>query len=178
MNAIELLSRDLVALTFLFSAAWKLRNRADFAVALASALPRIGRRGHLVGPAVGSLEVGIGAGLLALPTWWEFGLAAVLFLIIFSAYLTQADSLANGCGCWRPVRRGRAPAWPYLVRNGLLLLLAAAGSVYRHGLAPGAEVALAAAAVIPAWLVMEIPNVTQLLASTTATQTVNLGGEL
>lgn len=166
MSALWLLCRSIVAITFVLSAAWKLRNRADFNAVVAGGPLRLrGLWQTSLAPAVALLEIVIGAGLLLFPGSWPLGAAAVLFLVVFSVFLARAGSLANGCGCWRPVRRGSGTAKPFLVRNGLLIVLAGVGTLPSHGLGVGAQVTLAAAAALPAWMIMEIPTVAELLSS-------------
>jgi uncharacterized membrane protein YphA (DoxX/SURF4 family) len=154
-----------VALTFLLSAAWKVRHSVGFSVVIAGAarrpLPAWSTR---LGPFVVLLEIVIATGLLlGFPEAWASSLAAALFLIAFSVFLARADSLANGCGCWQPARRGDTSATPYLVRNAVLIVLAAIGAAQSRALSPASQAAVAAIALLPAWLVMEVPTVLELL---------------
>jgi hypothetical protein len=167
-----------VALTFLFSAAWKVRHSVGFSVVIAGAtrrpLPAWSTR---LGPFVVLLEILIAAGLLfGFPEIWIASLAAGLFLIAFSVFLARADSLANGCGCWRPVRRGDTSAAPYLVRNGILIVLTAIGAAQPRAVSIASQAAVIAIALLPAWLVMEVPTVLELLRPTGARRvTARLG---
>jgi hypothetical protein len=156
--------RAVVAVTFLLSAVWKLRNRADFGTVLASAFPALSwKRGAWLGPTVGTLEIVISASLVAFSQSWIPAFAAIAFLIIFSIFLARAKSLANGCGCWRPVRRGHTGAAPYLVRNTILIVLAAAGAAQGDAMTIGSQTAVVAIALLPAWLIMEVPTIVDLL---------------
>jgi hypothetical protein len=167
-----------VALTFLLSAAWKVGHSVGFSVVIAGAtrrpLPAWSTR---LGPFVVLLEILIAVGLLfGFPEIWIASLAAGLFLVAFSVFLARADSLANGCGCWRPVRRGDTSAAPYLVRNGVLIVLTAVGAAQPRAVSIASQAAVTAIAVLPAWLVMEIPTVLELLAPTSARRvTARLG---
>jgi uncharacterized membrane protein YphA (DoxX/SURF4 family) len=169
MFYILVLCRAIVGFTFILSAYWKLRNRAVFDAVVAGAARAPAPRKHLrtvrrlVAPAVASVEIVVGAGLFLLPVAWIPALCSVLFLLIFSGFLLRAGSLANGCGCWRPPQSGHSDASPYLIRNGLLIALAAAsaGSSQVPAIAP--RIALSAAGLLPALLIMEIPGVVELV---------------
>jgi len=166
MGAFAVLCRSIVGITFLLSAAWKLRHREDFNVVVASSSWRLSRTARVaLGPVVGVLEVVIGVGLLLFPTSWPLVLVAILFLVGFSVFLARAGSLANGCGCWRPVRRGGGRAGPYLARNALLIALAAAAGLHSYTIGIASEITLVAVALLPAWLIMEVPNFADLLNS-------------
>jgi hypothetical protein len=158
------LFRSVVAVTFLLSAAWKLRHRADFDAVVAGANRRLrGHRAGAIGLLVAAAEISIGVTLIVIPASRIPAIFAVIFLIAFSIFLSRADSLANGCGCWSPAQRRNANAEPYVIRNALLAILAIAGAVAPHFAGIGSEVLLAAVALLPAWLVMEIPTVAALL---------------
>jgi hypothetical protein len=164
MSDLLLLCRTILAATFILSAVWKLRNRAQFRVVLVAGPLRLGGVAQkAIGPAVASLELAIAAALLLFPTSWPLGLAAITFLVAFSIFLARSHSLANGCGCWRPARRGGGGVRPYLIRNGLLIAIAAFGSIPAHGIRIGDQIALAALSLLPAWLVMEIPALAEIL---------------
>jgi len=164
------LCRMVVAWTFLLSAVWKVRHSVGFSVVIAGAarrpLPAWSAR---LGPFVVLLEILIAAGLiLGFPEVWVSSLAAALFLIAFSVFLVRADSLANGCGCWQPARRGDTGAAPYLVRNAVLIVLAALGAAQPRALSLASQAVVVAIALLPAWLVMEVPTVIELLRPTGA----------
>jgi hypothetical protein len=159
------LARFIVAFTFLFSAFWKARHSAAFTAVIAGAARRrLPAWSSRMGPLVALLEVVVAIGLLlGYPEIWISSLVAATFLIAFSVFLARADSLANGCGCWEPVRRGDASAAPFLVRNAVLIVLAAIGATQQSTLGIAPQAAVAAIALLPAWLVMEIPTVLELL---------------
>lgn len=118
-----------------------------------------------IGPLVAGLEILIGIGLLIFPTFWPLGLAAIVFLIAFSVFLARAGSLANGCGCWRPARRGGSHAAPYLIRNTFLIILSALAGIRAYHLGVTTDIAIIAVSLIPAWLIMEVPSFAELLSS-------------
>jgi Methylamine utilisation protein MauE len=157
--------RTLVAVTFVFSASWKLANRSQFRLVLASASGRL--RGpwlSALGPAVAVAELAIAVSLVAFPADRAPSVAAAVSLILFSTFLVRAESLANGCGCWRPTRTGRASPLPYLIRNAPLVAV----TIYTSVAAPrpvsaGSEAVLLLVAVPLAWLVMEVPAVAEML---------------
>ncbi|SRR5260221_4365375 len=164
MAAVSDLCRIIVAITFLLSAAWKVRHSIGFSVVIAGAarrpLPAWSTR---LGPLVVLLEILIATALLGFPEVWVSSVAAALFLIAFSVFLASADSLANGCGCWQPVRRGDTSAAPYLARNAVLIVLTAVGAAQPRALSLASQAVLVSIAVLPALLVMEIPTVLELL---------------
>jgi uncharacterized membrane protein YphA (DoxX/SURF4 family) len=169
MSYFLVLCRAIVGCTFVLSAYWKLRHRTVFDAVVAGAARAPIARSHpkplrrVLAPAVATLEFVVAGALFLLPIAWIPALAAVLFLIIFSGFLLRAGTLANGCGCWRPPQSGHSDASPYLIRNGLLIGLAAAGAVSSQALAPAPRIALIAAGLLPALLIMEIPAVAELL---------------
>jgi uncharacterized membrane protein YphA (DoxX/SURF4 family) len=178
--SILILCRSIVAITFLLSAAWKLRNPAEFQLAISGRLPMFhGKVRERIPQIVAGVELCLGLALLLDLRSWFIGLLGVVFLIGFSAFLARAGSLINGCGCWRPVRHGPTSARFFLARNLLLIILAGAGSFVARGASAGAELAIVAAALIPSWLVMEIPGIAALLsAPERRPRPINLGGKV
>jgi uncharacterized membrane protein YphA (DoxX/SURF4 family) len=165
LSEVIILMRSVVAIAFILSAVWKLSHRAAFDAVVAGNSWRILRRAprSTLGPAVALLEILIGIGMLVAFMPWITITAAVLFLVIFSIFLLRANSLANGCGCWNPARHGRAQAAPYIVRNGLLICLAIAGAAPAHGPGIALRVGVVGVALLPAFLLMEIPTVLDLV---------------
>jgi hypothetical protein len=174
MTLVSDMCRMVVAVTFLLSAAWKVRHSAGFSVVIAGAARRpLPAWSAGLGPFVVLLEILIATGLLlGFPEVWVPSSAAALFVIAFSVFLARADSLANGCGCWQPVRHGDTSAAPYLARNTVLVALTAVGAVQPRALSLASQGVMAAIALLPAWLVMEVPTVLELLRPTGARRVV------
>lgn len=161
--------RTLVALTFVLSASWKVVNRSQFKLVLASASGRLREPWiSVLGPVVAFVELAIAVSLVAFPGYRAPSVAAAASLILFSIFLVRAESLANGCGCWRPTRTGRASPWHYLMRNlPLIALTICTAVVSARTVAAGSEVVLLLVAVPLAWLVMEVPTVAEMLSGST-----------
>jgi hypothetical protein len=160
-----MLCRLIVAITFVMSAVWKLSHRIQYRAAVVTAwhLPaKLVTASALVVPVV---ELLVGASLIALPATRLPVIAAALFIVGFSLFLARAQSLANGCGCWRPARQGTGSARPYLARNALLAILAALAASSPASLSPRTEAVIFAIALLPAWLIMEAPVIVEVLSS-------------
>jgi methylamine utilization protein MauE len=161
-----ILCRSIVALAFLFSAGWKISHPGQFNAVVAGgpqSLRRVRRRLLSSGPAIAAVEVIVAAALIICRPSWIPALAAVLFLGIFSLFLLRADSLANGCGCWRAPQRRSDSARFYIVRNSLLAVFACVGGIWNGSAPTGQKVAVAALAIIPALLIMEIPTIAEFM---------------
>jgi hypothetical protein len=154
-DAIGFVVRACVATTFVLSAGWKLRHRAEFLAVLRSM--RIARSpARVLGVLVPALEGGV-AVLLVLPgePGQLGGAAAAALIVVLSATLLRRD-LSAGCGCWSGTRPERGPL---LARNGVLLTLAIV-AVFLAPSALSAElVAVLPIAVIFAVLIIEIPTI-------------------
>jgi methylamine utilization protein MauE len=158
------LCRLTVAATFILSASWKLVHRASFDAVLAGSSRRFrGGRKHALGPVVAAVELAVAVALVVSPTAWIPSVVAEVFLLAFSVFLARAESLANGCGCWRPPQNHRESARPYLVRNGILVMFTAIGAFGAGGLRLMPWIAVAALAILPALFIMEIPSVAAIL---------------
>jgi uncharacterized membrane protein YphA (DoxX/SURF4 family) len=158
---VVVLCRVIVALTFVLSGVWKLQNRPAFiAVVMSSSGRWRGARVSALGPSIAAFELLIALLLLTGFAAVVGAAAAGFFLIAFSIFLARADSLANGCGCWRPPQQSREELAPYLVRNLILVGLTVVGVAGTPGhVAVGLRFVLIGTALIPAVMIMEIPTI-------------------
>jgi hypothetical protein len=165
MDDLVSLCRFIVALAFLSSAAWKVAHPGHFSAVLAGGPPAsraLARTGPAASLVFAAVEMALALTLVLVRPHWLPAAVTVAFLAAFSAFLIRADSLANGCGCWRPPQAGAPRAAPYVLRNSLLAALAAGGGIGSGTLSPGPAVTLGALAILPALLVMELPTIAEL----------------
>ncbi len=167
-SGVIVLCRCLVAVAFLMSAGWKLRNKAGFNVVMSGSSSVLLRKASIataLRPALSLAEAVAAIFLIVAASQIYVYMATAIalgVLLATSAFLLRADSLANGCGCWRPVRRGRARAAPYLVRNALLIILVIAAALPAQRPGAGLVLVLVVGSLLPAMLIMEIPTVLEI----------------
>lgn len=165
VTTLAVLCRSTVAIAFLLSAGWKLSHPIEFETVMAGAplsLQRIVGSFPLKGPLVAAAEILIAIAILVDQLRWIAAFTAIGFLVLFSIFLARADTLANGCGCWRAPQRRKNSAKPYIIRNYLLAAIALISVASGQAATPTAHLALGAAAFLPALLLMEVPTIISL----------------
>jgi methylamine utilization protein MauE len=166
------LSRSVVAIVLLLSAAWKSQHVVEFRASYRQIAPRSLRTwDSKARRLIVAVEIGVGLALLyAVPPFNRLAPVASIALIGgFTVALIWTPDLAVGCGCWRSSMSGedvdfRTKAG--IVRRNSLLLFA--GIVGALSPAPGAFVlrlAAAGAAVPLAVLVLETPTISSVVSS-------------
>lgn len=153
-----LLSRTIVAVAFLLTAGWKLKNVTEFDSALRETSPVLARRPSLARTTLATAELVIAAGLLTSGSVARASAFAAIALVALTTVTTlRRRSLAAGCGCWRAAAGNGDRRGSLALRNAILggLSVAGATSVASVPLAHRSFLSVVAAAF--ALLVLEIP---------------------
>jgi hypothetical protein len=151
------LARCCVGVSFVLSAAWKIRHRSEFEAALLAAVRITGLRRTLrfVVPAAEMITPGV---LLAPGRPGTIGAAAAGGLVVVLGSTLLRRDLSAGCGCWSAPRVSRGAL---LTRNAILLVLSAASIPASVQLTWPLALFSLAAGTLFAFLVMEIPSIHQ-----------------
>jgi len=169
MNTVgPLLGRDVLAVAFGFTAAWKVTHRQEYAISFTRLRPSFIREFEL--PARAGLilaELTCAVLLATAPAingiMAESGpVLAIALLAVFTVTIARQRSVAD-CGCWSsPVTGPGGPdvKGPLLARNGILLCAALVAAVpVRAGISAGLLFSAAAFAVVIAPVILELPQV-------------------
>jgi hypothetical protein len=163
-----LLGRDILAVTFGLTAAWKLTHRREYAASFIGLRPSFIREFEL--PArVGLVlaELGCAAGL-AVTAGLRGAVAeagpvlAIALLLALTVAVVRQPSVAD-CGCWSSPAagpHGQDVKRPLLARNGILLAAGLAAVIPVRAAVPvGLLLSAAAFAAVVAPVVLELPQV-------------------
>ncbi len=163
-----LLGRDILAVAFLLTAAWKVTHRRESAISFTSLRPSLIREFELP-VRVGLILCELGcAVLLAVapdtrrPVAEAGPVLAIALLVALTIAVARQPTVAD-CGCWSsPVAGsgGQDVRRPLLARNGILLAAAVAAVIpVRAGVSAGLLLSAAAFAAVAAPIVLELPQV-------------------
>lgn len=152
--------RSTVAFVLVLSAAWKLRNRAGFVLALRATFGnRLAAVDDLLSRFIPCAEVGVATLMMTPGQMGEVGAALGLAsMVIFSVVLLLNRDPRHGCGCWRAPESGSR--FSFLARNALLVLLAVGGVVLQPEALPMANrIFLLGSGLLVALVILEVPTI-------------------
>jgi hypothetical protein len=169
MNTVgPLLGRDVLAVAFLLTAAWKITHRREYAISFTGLQPSFIREFELparVGLIFSELAC---VGLLAAGPGLSGGAAdagpvlAIALLVLFTLTIAVRPSVRN-CGCWSAPTTGPAGAdvkGPLLARNAIMLAAGLTAVIpVRPGVSAGVLLSAAAFAAVIAPVLLELPQI-------------------
>jgi uncharacterized membrane protein YphA (DoxX/SURF4 family) len=154
-----LLARHIVAVLFLLSGLWKLRNRHLVKRTLRFSLSsRWFKRLKGLPIILPIVEAAIALALLGSEAMARSAAAAAALTVIsFSAFLFRIPFEEVGCGCWNSAHLAETRE-PYLIRNAVILVLAAISTIEVDGTIEMRLTALIPGALLAATL-LQLPDI-------------------
>lgn len=157
------IARVTVSVTFFLTALWKIRYPLRFQIAFRAAVPRFSHHARLASSVIPASELALAAALLAPPTRLLGSLLSITILALFSVAIWRMPNLKAGCGCWRSTDQVSPEKTPLFVRNGLLAILAVAGTLSTASVGAGVLAFSTLAGGALSLLILELPEVVDIV---------------